>query len=93
MRHALQGPLLALDISMGNPLFPLATLSLGGLRVDEDSGQVLDATGQAIPGLYAAGRTAIGLASRRYISGLSLADCVFSGRRAGCAAAQAPASE
>lgn len=48
MRHALQGPLLALDISMGNPLFPLATLSLGGLRVDEDSGQVLDATGQAI---------------------------------------------
>ena len=93
MRHALQGPLLALDISMGNPLFPLATLSLGGLRVDEDSGQVLDATGQAIPGLYAAGRTAIGLASRRYISGLSLADCVFSGRRAGRAAAQAPASE
>ena len=82
MRHALQGPLLALDISMGNPLFPLATLSLGGLRVDEDSGQVLDATGQAIPGLPA-GRTAIGLASRRYISGLSLADCVF-WRRAGC---------
>ena len=40
-----------------------------------------------------AGRTAIGLASRRYISGLSLADCVFSGRRAGRAAAQAPASE
>ena len=43
MRHALQGPLLALDISMGNPLFPLATLSLGGLRVDEDSGQVCGA--------------------------------------------------
>ncbi|MBS0465973.1 MAG: FAD-binding protein [Proteobacteria bacterium] len=88
MRHRLQGPLLALDISMGNPLFPLATLSLGGLRVDEDSGQVLGGHGQGIAGLYAAGRSAIGLPSSRYISGLSLADCVFSGRRAGRAAAQ-----
>lgn len=89
MRHALAGPLLAMDISIGNPLFPLATLSLGGLRVDEASGQVLGSAGQPIPGLYAAGRTAIGLASSRYISGLSLADCVFSGRRAGRAAALA----
>ena len=32
-------------------------------------------------GLYAAGRTAAGC-SRSYVSGLSLADCVFSGRRA-----------
>ncbi|WP_404302793.1 FAD-binding protein [Alicycliphilus denitrificans] len=89
MCHALRGPLLAMDISIGNPLFPLATLSLGGLRVDEDNGQVLGGTGLAIPGLYAAGRSAIGLPSSRYISGLSLADCVFSGRRAGRAAAQA----
>ncbi|MBS0391819.1 MAG: FAD-binding protein [Proteobacteria bacterium] len=87
MRHALSGPLLAMDISIGNPLFPLATLSLGGLRVDEVSGQVVTAQGQGLPGLYAAGRTAIGLPSSRYISGLSLADCVFSGRRAGRAAA------
>ncbi|MBS0292075.1 MAG: FAD-binding protein [Proteobacteria bacterium] len=89
MRHVLRGPLLAMDISIGNPLFPLATLSLGGLRVDEDSGQVLSGSGQGIAGLYAAGRTAIGLPSSRYISGLSLADCVFSGRRAGRAAALA----
>ncbi len=34
-------------------------------------------------GLYAAGRTAVGLCSRSYVSGLSLADCVFTGRRAG----------
>ncbi|MBS0609471.1 MAG: FAD-binding protein, partial [Proteobacteria bacterium] len=87
MRHALQGPLLAMDISIGNPLFPLATLSLGGLRVDEVSGQVQDTQHRGLPGLYAAGRTAIGLPSSRYISGLSLADCVFSGRRAGRAAA------
>ena len=47
-----------------------------------------NAQGQAIPGLYAAGRTAIGIASNRYVSGLSLADCLWSGRRAGSTAAQ-----
>ncbi|MNF12495.1 hypothetical protein D3C80_2140020 [compost metagenome] len=50
---------------------------------------MLDTHGQAIPGLYAAGRTAIGIPSHLYISGLSLADCVFSGRRAGEAAVSA----
>jgi 3-oxo-5alpha-steroid 4-dehydrogenase len=58
-------------------------ITLGGLRVDETSGGVLNAQGAAIPGLYAAGRTAIGVASNRYVSGLSLADCLWSGRRAG----------
>ncbi|WP_159083087.1 hypothetical protein [Lysinibacillus sp. 2017] len=33
-------------------------------------------------GLYAAGRTAVGICSNSYISGLSLADGMFSGRRA-----------
>lgn len=88
MRHEMaRGPFLALDISIGSPLFPLAVLTLGGLVVDETNGQVRDASGGGIPGLYAAGRTAIGLPSSRYVSGLSLADCVFSGRRAGRAAA------
>lgn len=88
MRHDMsRGPYLALDISIGNPTFPLATLTLGGLNVDETNGQVLQASGQAISGLYAAGRTAMGLPSSRYVSGLSLADCVFSGRRAGRAVA------
>jgi 3-oxo-5alpha-steroid 4-dehydrogenase len=41
--------------------------------------------------LYAAGRSAVGLCSRSYVSGLSLADCVFSGRRAGRHAAAAAA--
>lgn len=90
MRHVFgKGPYFAIDISITQKFFPLATLSLGGLRVDEDSGQVLGGQGACIPGLYAAGRSAIGLASRRYVSGLSLADCVFSGRRAGRAAAAA----
>ena len=31
----------------------------------------------------AAGRTAVGIPSRSYVSGLSIADCIYSGRRAG----------
>jgi len=62
-------------------------ITLGGLRVDETTGGVLNNNGTAIPGLYAAGRTAIGVASNRYVSGLSLADCLWSGRRAGSTAA------
>ena len=88
MRHDMaRGPYYALDISIGSPTFPLAVLTLGGLVLDEANGQVLDSAGQRIGGLFAAGRTAIGLPSSRYVSGLSLADCVFSGRRAGRAAA------
>lgn len=88
MRHCcVKPPFHALDISMGARRFPLATLSLGGLTVDEADGHVRDAHGADLPGLFAAGRTAVGIASAHYVSGLSLADCVFSGRRAGRAAA------
>ena len=68
-------------------MFPLPTITLGGLRVDEQTGAVLDADDAPIPGLYAAGRAAVGLASNGYVSGLSLADCLWSGRRAGAAMA------
>lgn len=57
--------------------------TLGGLEVDGDTGAVLNTEGSPIPGLYAAGRTAVGVCSHTYFSGLSLADLVFSGRRAG----------
>jgi 3-oxo-5alpha-steroid 4-dehydrogenase len=67
--------------------YPAPMLTLGGLAVDEPTGGVLRADGSAVPGLYAAGRTAVGLCSNSYVSGLSLADCVFSGRRAGAHAA------
>lgn len=88
-----QGPFYALDISVSSGVLPLGALTLGGLKVDEDSGQVLDANATPIQGLYAAGRTAVGIPSNLYISGLSLADCVFSGRRAGAAvAAEQPAA-
>lgn len=83
-----QGPFYACDISVSNPVFPLGALTLGGLRVDEGNGAVLDTHGQPVAGLFAAGRTAVGIPSHLYISGLSLADCVFSGRRAGAAVGQ-----
>lgn len=81
------GPFYAIDISVSSKLFPLPVLSLGGLVVAENSGAVLRADGSAIPGLFAAGRTAVGLCSHLYVSGLSVADCIFSGRRAAASAA------
>ena len=67
---------------------PSTFISLGGLVVDEETGEVRRADGSVIPGLYAAGRSAVGVCSEQYVSGLSIADCVFSGRRAGRHAAQ-----
>jgi 3-oxo-5alpha-steroid 4-dehydrogenase len=40
-----------------------------------------------VPGLYAAGRTTAGIAVHGYVSGISLGDGSFFGRRAGKAAA------
>jgi 3-oxo-5alpha-steroid 4-dehydrogenase len=84
-----QGPFYAMDISIASRFLPLPVITFGGLRVEENSGQVLDAAGKPIAGLYAAGRTAVGIASQTYVSGLSYADCVFSGRRAARHAARA----
>src|ERR1700733_1810115 len=74
-------PFYAMDISINSRFLPLPVITFGGLRIDERSGLVLDEAGQTIAGLYAAGRTAVGVASNTYVSGLSFADCVFSGRR------------
>src|SRR4051812_10590038 len=64
-----------------------ATFTLGGLVTDAD-GAALNGAGTPIPGLYAAGRTAASLAARYYVSGISLGDGSFFGRRAGCHAAR-----
>jgi 3-oxo-5alpha-steroid 4-dehydrogenase len=86
-----QPPYYLIDVSVRPRLFyPAPVLTLGGLVVAPGSGQVLRPDGRPVDGLYAAGRTAAGLCSRSYVSGLSLADCVFSGRRAGRHAATAP---
>lgn len=88
-------PFWLLDVSITPSVInPCPILTLGGVVVDEDTGAVRTAEGRDIPGLYAAGRTAVGLCSNSYVSGLSLSDCVFSGRRAGAhAAGSHPAAE
>ncbi|QLL07659.1 FAD-binding protein [Mycobacterium vicinigordonae] len=84
LRRISEPPYTLLNISIRpNLLNPTPMLTLGGIRVDEGTGAVLDESGAAIPGLFSAGRTATGICSNSYVSGLSLADCVFAGRRAG----------
>ncbi|NIH83850.1 FAD-dependent oxidoreductase [Amycolatopsis granulosa] len=63
-----------------------AGFPLGGLRTDLD-GRVLHVSGTAIPGLFAAGRCTSGICTGGYVSGASLGDGSFYGRRAGRAAA------
>ena len=83
----LRPPLHVIDVSLDAKLLPCTVLTVGGLVVNEATGQVRGEDGREISGLYAAGRTAVGLPSHLYVSGLSIADCVFSGRRAARAAA------
>jgi 3-oxo-5alpha-steroid 4-dehydrogenase len=87
LEHA---PLHAIDISVHSRYFPMPMLTLGGLKVDEASGQVRREDGSPIGGLYAAGRTAVGVCSNVYVSGLAYADCIFSGRRVGRSVAAVP---
>jgi 3-oxo-5alpha-steroid 4-dehydrogenase len=82
-----RGPYFAVNFSLSNRFAPAQAFTLGGLVVDEATGTVKRADGTTVEGLYAAGRVAVGLCSRGYMSGLSIADTVFSGRRAGREAA------
>ncbi|KHK90044.1 hypothetical protein LK12_17980 [Novosphingobium malaysiense] len=77
-----EGPYYSVDVSITNNLLPMTTMTVGGLKVEERSGRVIREDGSPIDGLYAAGRTAVGICSNIYVSGLSMSDCVFSGRRA-----------
>jgi len=78
------GPLIAVRLHI------LTRKSLGGLHTNLDA-QVLDATGQPIPGLYAAGEVAGfgggGMHGYRALEGTFLGGCLFSGRTAGRSAA------
>lgn len=86
------GPFYAVNLSLDNKFAPAQTMTVGGLRLDQRTGNVVRSDGSIIQGLYAAGRTAIGICSGGFISGLSLADCVFSGRRAARSMLGAPTS-
>lgn len=81
-------PFYAIDISIGSKNYLCPSISLGGIVVDERTGQALDENSVPIPKLYAAGKNAQGISSHRYVSGISLADCVYSGRIAGRSAAR-----
>lgn len=83
-----RGPFYAIDASTDARLFPLSCMTVGGLMVDEGSGAVKSLAGGIVPGLYAAGRNAVGMCSNLYVSGLSFADCIYSGRRAARAIAE-----
>ncbi|MGY0499077.1 FAD-dependent oxidoreductase [Nocardia sp. FBN12] len=91
----LRSPFAAIDVQRGiaPPEYGEAgrggaeVFTIGGLHTTVD-GNVLDLDGAPIPGLFAAGRATSGLHSWGYISGTSLGDGTFFGRRAGVAAAQ-----
>ncbi len=78
-------PFAAIDLRTENALY--SAFTLGGLHIDAEGG-VLAASGDRVPGLYAAGRTTSGIAKQGYGSGMSLGDGSFFGRRAGRAAAR-----
>lgn len=80
------GPLIAVRLNL------LTRKSLGGLETDLQ-GRVLDTTGQVMPGLYAAGEVVGfgggGMHGYRALEGTFLGGCLFSGRTAGRAIADA----
>ncbi len=78
----LRPPFGAIDLSG----LPYAVFTLGGLVTSVD-GEVLGADGP-VPGLYAAGRATSGIPAWGYVSGTSLGDATFFGRRAGKAVAR-----
>ena len=82
-------PIGAIDLRIGPA--PYAPFTLGGLETTVE-GAVLDVAGDAIGGLFAAGRTTAGVCSFGYASGLSIGDSTLFGRFAGASAAGAPAT-
>jgi predicted oxidoreductase len=78
------GPLIAVRLNI------LTRKTLGGLQTDLE-GRVLQASGEVLPGLYAAGEVAGfgggGMHGYRALEGTFLGGCLFSGRTAGRALA------
>jgi len=65
------------------------TFTFGGLRIDKETGQVLDVHFHPIPGLYTAGEMVGGLFYFNYPSGTGLVSGAVFGRMAGASAAGA----
>lgn len=75
-------PFYALDMALRSKANPSSGMPLGGLTVNEETGNVVTTDGADIEGLYAAGRAAVGISHTTTFSGLTIADTIFSGRRA-----------
>jgi tricarballylate dehydrogenase len=65
------------------------TFTFGGLRIDKETGQVLDLNFLPIPGLYAGGEMVGGLFYFNYPSGTGLVSGAVFGRLAGASAGKA----
>jgi 3-oxo-5alpha-steroid 4-dehydrogenase len=76
-------PFYGIVLDFDRKSFVTPSMTLGGLVVDGTTARVIREDGTLIDGLYAAGRNAVGVSSNSYVSGLSIGDCVFSGRNAG----------
>jgi 3-oxo-5alpha-steroid 4-dehydrogenase len=74
----------AIDLSWDKAIY--AAFTLGGLATDTEA-RVLGPDGQAVPGLFAAGRTAASISSPGYSSGTSIGEATLFGRIAGRVAA------
>lgn len=86
--HPIQEPpYYAINCAIDTVKFPTPCITLGGLVVDGVTARVQRDDGSVIRGLFAAGRNAVGVSSESYVSGLSVADGIFSGRNAGLYAA------
>jgi 3-oxo-5alpha-steroid 4-dehydrogenase len=81
-----KAPFYALNFSIDNGYAAAQVMTTGGLAVDGETGMVKRRDGSLVQGLYAAGRAAAGIVSNGFVSGLTIADTVFSGRRAARAA-------
>jgi 3-oxo-5alpha-steroid 4-dehydrogenase len=77
-------PFGAIDLSWDKAIY--AAFTLGGLATDTEA-RVLDADGNPVPGLWAAGRTAASISSPGYSSGTSIGEAQIFGRIAGRGAA------
>ena len=75
-------PYYAVNMGLRNKANPGSGMPLGGLLVNEQSGNVISTDGTDIAGLYAAGRAAAGITHETTFSGLTIADTIFAGRRA-----------
>ena len=84
-----KAPYYAINVDLDNWRYLSPAISLGGLRVDGMTARVLTEEGSPVPGLYAVGRSAVGLCSHSYVTGLSIGGAIFSGRNAGRHAAAA----